>query len=128
MAYSCCSVPVSKCRRRLATRRRKNRGVSAAGSAALRIPAIPWAWQCTNAAGNTATVELHFARDVEYGTHLRKAVAANADLMPLGAEHLIDSNRLILRPNEAWVPDPAGRSTSGSRAKSCRVSRRRSSP
>ena len=69
-------------------------------------PTIPWAWQCTNAAGNTATVELHFARDVEYGTHLRKAVAANADLMPLGAEHLIDSNRLILRPNEAWVPDP----------------------
>jgi hypothetical protein len=66
----------------------------------------PWAWHCTNATGQQATVEVHFARDVEYGTRLRKAVAANADLVPLGAERIVDENRLILRPGEAWTPDP----------------------
>ncbi|MPZ24844.1 MAG: hypothetical protein GEU28_15255, partial [Dehalococcoidia bacterium] len=42
------------------------------------------------------------------GEELRKAVAENPRLTPLGAEHLLQTNRLILRPGEAWTDPPAG--------------------
>lgn len=69
-------------------------------------PTQPWAWFATNAeTGQEAVVELHFATTAEYGERLRLAVAENPRLTPLGAERLIQTNRLILRPGEAWT-DP----------------------
>lgn len=74
-----------------------------------RHPAQPWAWYCKNTeTGQEAVVEVHFASDAAYGEQLRKAVAENPRLTPLGAEHLIQTNRLILRPGEAWTDPPAG--------------------
>jgi hypothetical protein len=68
-----------------------------------------WAWRCHHeSSGQTATVEVHFADRLDYGAGLRKALAANPKLTPHGAERLIETNRLMLRPNEAWWEPPPG--------------------
>jgi hypothetical protein len=69
-----------------------------------------WAWICSHEARNeTATVEVHFSDDLDTGPKLRRAVAVNAKLAAYGAERLIESNRLLLRPEEAWSSPPPGR-------------------
>src|SRR5262249_4079064 len=71
---------------------------------------VPWAWHAHHETrGDKATVEVHFAESLEYGAKLRKAVGASSVLVPLGAERIIDSNRLLLHPNEQWHEPPAGR-------------------
>jgi serine/threonine-protein kinase len=69
---------------------------------------LPWAWYCRHqSSGDEATVEVHFADSLEYGGRLRKAVAANSRLAPLGAERLLETNRLMLHPDERWeAPKP----------------------
>jgi serine/threonine-protein kinase len=72
-------------------------------------PSQTWAWRCVHEnSGDEATVEVHFAPEVAYGAQLRKAVAANPKLVPLGAEGLLGTNRLILRPGEGWQQPPEG--------------------
>ena len=72
--------------------------------------AQPWAWVCSHETRHeTATVEIHFSDDLDYGATLRRAVAVNAKLTGFGAERLIDSNRLLLRPEEAWSSPLPGR-------------------
>jgi hypothetical protein len=69
----------------------------------------PWAWRCVHETSQEeATVEIHFAADVAYGAELRKAVRANPDLVSLGAERLLGTNRLLLRPGEGWQEPPEG--------------------
>jgi Tol biopolymer transport system component/predicted Ser/Thr protein kinase len=69
----------------------------------------PWAWRCLHeTTREDATVEVHFAADLGYGAQLRKAVAANSRLVPLGAERLLGTNRLLLRPGEGWQEPPEG--------------------
>lgn len=66
-----------------------------------------WAWLCVHEeTGEEATVEVHFADNVEYGEILREAVDANSGLVPLGAERLLGTNRLLLRPGEVWTDPP----------------------
>ena len=70
----------------------------------------PWAWRCRHESRDTlATVEVHFADTLDDGAILRRALAANPKLTPLGAERLIETNRLLLRPDESWQSPPAGR-------------------
>jgi hypothetical protein len=70
----------------------------------------PWAWYCRHESRNVeATVEVHFADSLEYSAILRRALAANGRLTQLGAERLIESNRLLLHPNESWHNPPPGR-------------------
>ena len=70
---------------------------------------MAWAWHCHHESrGETATVEVHFANSLDYAAELRKALSANRKLAPLGAERLIESNRLLLHPDEAWVTPPPG--------------------
>lgn len=72
--------------------------------------AQPWAFACLHeTTGERATVEVHFSDSLELGESLRRAVAANPQLVPLGAERLLGTNRLILRPGEAWPNQPPGR-------------------
>jgi hypothetical protein len=69
----------------------------------------PWAFLCVHEnSAEAATVEVHFANNLELGEQFRRAVAANAKLVPLGAERLLGTNRLLLRPDEAWPEQPAG--------------------
>ncbi len=69
-----------------------------------------WAWHCHHEVrGDRATVEVHFADNVDYASTLRKAVAVNRALVPLGAERLIETSRLLLHPEEAWYEPPPGR-------------------
>ncbi|HLF76179.1 MAG TPA: serine/threonine-protein kinase, partial [Dehalococcoidia bacterium] len=71
--------------------------------------AASWAWRCHHeSSGQSATVEMHFSGRLDYGDKLRKAVATNARLTPHWAERLIETNRLLLRPNEAWWEPPPG--------------------
>ncbi|MHB8959298.1 MAG: serine/threonine-protein kinase, partial [Candidatus Limnocylindrales bacterium] len=68
-------------------------------------PTQAWAFRAAHEqTGAPGTVEVVFG-DLAVGEALRRAVAANPGLVPLGAERLLASNRLILRPGEAW---PAG--------------------
>ena len=46
-------------------------------------------------------------RHASSGESLRRAIEANSALVPLGAERLLGTNRLILRPGEAWPATPA---------------------
>ncbi len=72
-------------------------------------PTQPWAFLCIHeTTGEKATVEIHFADNIEYGARLRKAVEVNPKLVPLGAERLPGTNRLVLRPGEAWNEAPVG--------------------
>jgi serine/threonine-protein kinase len=72
-------------------------------------PTQPWAWHCVHeATGEEATVEVHFAPDLAYGVQLHNAIAANVKLVPLGAERLLGTSRLLLRPGEGWRDPPAG--------------------
>ncbi|HLF78978.1 MAG TPA: protein kinase [Dehalococcoidia bacterium] len=77
----------------------------------LRAEAVPgrqWSWYCRHeSSDDDAIVEVHFADSVQYGEALRRAVAANQRLAPLGAERLLQTSRLILRPDEAWHDPPA---------------------
>ena len=69
----------------------------------------PWAWYCRHeTTDEEAIVEIHFADSIAYGEALRRAVAANDRLVSLGAERLLGTNRLILRPNEVWQNPPEG--------------------
>lgn len=73
-------------------------------------PTQPWAFACLHeTTGERATVEVHFSDSLELGESLRRAVAANPQLVPLGAERLLGTNRLILRPGEAWSDQRHGR-------------------
>jgi len=73
-------------------------------------PTRPWAWGARHEkTGQRAIVEVCFGSSPEVGESLRQAVEANSQLVPLGAERLLGTNRLILRPDEAWpVPPPSG--------------------
>jgi Tol biopolymer transport system component/serine/threonine protein kinase len=69
-----------------------------------------WAWHCHHESrGDLATVEVHFSDDVAYASVLRKAVNASNRLVPYGAERLIETNRLLLHPDESWWDPPTGR-------------------
>jgi hypothetical protein len=71
---------------------------------------LAWARRCRHeTTGQEATVEVVASDDVHLGDQLRAAVAANAELVPLGAERLLGSNRIILRPGEAWDEQPPGK-------------------
>jgi hypothetical protein len=71
--------------------------------------AVAWAWRCHHeTTAERATVEMHFTDRLEYGATLRKALTENSALVMLGAERLIETNRLLLHPNEAWSEPPAG--------------------
>ena len=72
-------------------------------------PSLPGAWLCIHEqTAQGATVEVVSTDDVALGQSLRRAVDANAPIVALGAERLLGTNRLILRPGEAWVTPPAG--------------------
>lgn len=72
-------------------------------------PTLPWAFLCIHETNSQkATVEVHFSDDIEYGSRLRKAVEVNPKLVPLGAERLLGTNRLVLRPGEVFVNAPSG--------------------
>jgi len=53
-------------------------------------------------------VEVFSSDDIGLGAKLRKAVYANPRLAELGAERLYETNRLMLRPGEAWPREPDG--------------------
>jgi serine/threonine protein kinase len=73
-------------------------------------PNDSWAWHCRNeATGELARVEVLSSNDLAFGERLRAAVAANPALVPLGAERLFGTNRVVLRPEESWPQPPAGR-------------------
>jgi hypothetical protein len=70
-------------------------------------PDQPWAWRCVHErTGEPAIVEVHFAQDEAFGESLRAAVNLNPRLVPLGAEKLLGSNRLLLKDNEGWPSAP----------------------
>jgi len=70
-------------------------------------PSQPWAFRCLHeTSGERVTVEVHFSDSLELGEGLKRAVATNPSLVPLGAERLLGTNRLILRPGEAWPDQP----------------------
>lgn len=70
-------------------------------------PTRPWAWGARHEkTGERAVVEVCFAPTAEVGDTLRRAVEVNPALVPLGAERLLGTNRLILRPGEAWGEEP----------------------
>jgi hypothetical protein len=69
----------------------------------------PWTWSCRNErSGEEADVEVHFAATPDLGDALRRAVAANPGFIAFGGQRLIQTNRLILRPGEAWDDPPPG--------------------
>ncbi len=69
----------------------------------------PWTFTCSHqTSGEKAVLELHFSDDLEYAQTLRKAVDVNPGLAVLGAERLLGTSRLVLRPGEAWQNSPAG--------------------
>jgi serine/threonine protein kinase len=72
-------------------------------------PVTPWSWRVRHKeTGQMATVELFFG-DRSLGDQLRRAVAVNPQLVPLGAERLFETNRLLLRPGESLgAPTPVG--------------------
>ncbi len=72
-------------------------------------PTTPWAWRArSKSTGQEATIELFFG-DASVGEQLRRAVAINDRLTPFGAERLIETNRLLLRPDESFGrPTPPG--------------------
>lgn len=72
-----------------------------------RINDAAWTWRCRHeSTDETARVEVMFADEAAYGDELRRAVAPSRQLAPLGAELLLGTNRLILRPGEAWREAP----------------------
>ncbi len=72
-------------------------------------PDAEWSWLCKHeTTEQTATVEILFTDDVGEGKEIRKAVSANPSLAAVGAQTLIASNQLLLRPDEAWPEPPPG--------------------
>ena len=66
----------------------------------------PWAWIAHHRqTGKQATVELFFG-DQGVGDRLRRAVSVNETLVPYGAEALLETNRLLLRPGETLGDQP----------------------
>lgn len=66
----------------------------------------PWAWIAHHRmTGKQATVELFFG-DQSVGDRLRRAVSVNETLVPYGAETLLETNRLLLRPGETLGDQP----------------------
>ncbi len=64
-------------------------------------PATPWAWFVRNRqSGKVATLELFFG-DQSTGERLRLALAENPRLVAHGAETLVETNRLLLRPEQS---------------------------
>ncbi len=77
-------------------------------SLAEPVPGHSLAWLCQKeGSAEEALVELHFG-GAGLGLQLRDAVAANAALTGLGAEPLIQTDRLILRSGEGWTDPPGG--------------------
>ena len=71
-------------------------------------PGASLAWRCQKKdSDEEALVELHFG-GAGLGLQLRDAVAANEALVPLGAERLLQTDRLILRSDEGWPNPPPG--------------------
>ena len=79
-----------------------------------------WTFLCNHqTSGEKALLELHFADELAYMELLRKAVDVNSSLVPLGAERLIGTSRLVMRPGEAWQNAPTAPSfSSGSHVRS----------
>ena len=74
-----------------------------------RHEAQDWAWHCEHeVTGERAVVEVHAFRELRDAERLRAAFAVNPHLAPFGAERLLGSNRLMLRPHESWLHEPAG--------------------
>ena len=72
------------------------------------VPGTSFAWRCRNKdSDEEALIELHFG-GAGLGLQLRDAVAANQALVPLGAERLLQTDRLILRSGEGWPNPPPG--------------------
>lgn len=72
-------------------------------------PDAAWSWLCRHeTTEQIATVEILFTDDVREGTQIRTAVSANPSLVAVGAQTLIASNRLLLRPDETWPEPPPG--------------------
>ena len=72
------------------------------------VPGQSLAWLCQKQGSDEqALVELHFG-GAGLGLQLREAVAANEALVPLGAERLLQTDRLILRSDEGWQNPPPG--------------------
>jgi hypothetical protein len=70
-------------------------------------PTRAWAWAARHEeTDDRAIVEVCFGETAELGETLRLALEANPDLVDLGAESLLGTNRLILRPDEAWPTTP----------------------
>jgi tetratricopeptide (TPR) repeat protein len=67
----------------------------------------PWVFECQHeTTRERALVEVHFSDSLDYGFELRQALAVNPELVPFGAERLLGSSRLVLRPGEAWDGAP----------------------
>jgi tetratricopeptide (TPR) repeat protein len=67
----------------------------------------PWALRCHHETTlEQALVEVHFTDNLDYGVELRHALAVNPELVPFGAERLLGTSRLVLRPGEAWEDAP----------------------
>ncbi|CAN5763300.1 hypothetical protein BH24CHL5_BH24CHL5_13100 [soil metagenome] len=63
-------------------------------------PTTEWAWRARHEeTGQLATLELFFG-DHDLAERLRRAVAVNEQLVAYGAERLLGTNRLLLRPGE----------------------------
>jgi len=78
-----------------------------------RHESIPWAWHCLHRdSGENAVVEIRFAADLAALSaqlaESRRALDANPKFVPLGAERLLDVDRLLLRPGETWPEAPPG--------------------
>jgi len=71
-------------------------------------PTQRWAWRCVHdETGQTATVEVHSFQTLTEGERLRHALSANGELAAYGAERLLETSRLLLRPGEQFVEEPA---------------------
>lgn len=66
-------------------------------------PTDPWAFRCIDErTGARATVEIYASENLALGDTLLRAVESNPALVPFGAERLLGTSRLMLRPGEGW--------------------------
>jgi serine/threonine protein kinase len=67
-------------------------------------PTQPWAFRCFHEETNAhATVEVHASDSLALGDTLQRGLDANPSLTPLGAERLLGTSRLMLRPGEGFA-------------------------
>jgi serine/threonine protein kinase len=71
-------------------------------------PSLPRTYICIHEeTGEIATVEVHFTDDLAYGESLRDLV--DGPDVPAEQRVVLGTNRLVLRPDEAWSSPPPGR-------------------